>query len=233
MQDGIIKGTGNSRYLKSISNFLQQYPTYQDFVAALVAGTLPIDLNGINETGWDQLGTALNKANLLSDETAAALGLESDAVPDDALNAIQSFLNENVFRRTLINSYTISSSVKSVAFVPSDLGVYKKYLLQIIPPEESEELDGRIEINGTNATYSSGSVFSSGGSNRQFYITGFSTKYVVMFLEKAATGDITEVYCCDPLVLSGWHATASPISRVNLTMRNGIGTVVNLFRLED
>ena len=71
MQDGIIKGTGNSRYLKSISNFLQQYPTYQDFVAALVAGTLPIDLNGINETGWDQLGTALNKANLLSDETAA------------------------------------------------------------------------------------------------------------------------------------------------------------------
>ena len=84
MQDGIIKGTGNSRYLKSISNFLTQYPTYQDFVAALVAGTLPIDLNGINETGWDQLGTALNKANLLSDETAAALGLPNTAVPDDA-----------------------------------------------------------------------------------------------------------------------------------------------------
>lgn len=84
MQDGIIKGTGNSRYLKSISNFLTQYPTYQDFVAALVAGTLPIDLNGINETGWDQLGTALNKANLLSDETATALGLSNTAVPDDA-----------------------------------------------------------------------------------------------------------------------------------------------------
>lgn len=84
MQNGIIKGIGNSRYLKSISNFLQQYPTYQDFVAALVAGTLPIDLNGINETGWDQLGTALNKANLLSDETAAALGLPNTAVPDDA-----------------------------------------------------------------------------------------------------------------------------------------------------
>ena len=88
MQDGIIKGTGNSRYLKSISNFLQQYPTYQDFVAALVAGTLPIDLNGINETGWDQLGTALNKANLLSDETAEALGLTSEAVPDDAFGAL-------------------------------------------------------------------------------------------------------------------------------------------------
>ena len=88
MQDGIIKGTGNSRYLKSISNFLQQYPTYQDFVAALVAGTLPIDLNGINETGWDQLGTALNKANLLSDETAALLGLPNTAVPDDAFQLV-------------------------------------------------------------------------------------------------------------------------------------------------
>lgn len=88
MQDGIIKGTGNSRYLKSISNFLTQYPTYQDFAAALVAGTLPIDLNGINETGWDQIGTALNKANLLSDETAGLMGLPNTAVPDDAFGAL-------------------------------------------------------------------------------------------------------------------------------------------------
>lgn len=87
MQDGIIKGTGNSRYLKSIADFLTQYPTYNDFAAALAAGTLPIDLNGINETGWDQLGTALNKTNLLSDETATALGLTSEAVPDDAWKA--------------------------------------------------------------------------------------------------------------------------------------------------
>lgn len=92
MQDGIIKGTGNSRYLKSISNFLTQYPTYQDFAAALVAGTLPIDLNGINETGWDQLGTALNKSNLLSDETAAAMGLPNTAVPDDVLEKLSDSL---------------------------------------------------------------------------------------------------------------------------------------------
>lgn len=83
MQDGIIKGTGNSRYLRSIENFLEQYPTYQDFVAALVAGTLPIDLNGINESGWDLLGTALNKENLLSDESIQRAGLGSSAVPND------------------------------------------------------------------------------------------------------------------------------------------------------
>lgn len=38
MQDGIMKGTGNSRYLKSIADFLTQYPTYQEFAAALAAG---------------------------------------------------------------------------------------------------------------------------------------------------------------------------------------------------
>jgi len=83
MQDSIIKGTGNSRYLKSIAAFLTQYPTYADFAAALAAGTLPVELNGINEEGFQQLGTALNKENLLQDNTAAIYGLGTDAVPDD------------------------------------------------------------------------------------------------------------------------------------------------------
>lgn len=92
MQDGIIKGTGNSRYLKSISEFLTQYPTYNDFAAALAAGTLPIDLNGINPTGWDQQGTPLNKENLLSDETCELLGITQTSVPDDAFLKISKFL---------------------------------------------------------------------------------------------------------------------------------------------
>lgn len=83
MQDSIIKGTGNSRYLKSVAAFLTQYPTYADFAAALAAGTLPVELNGINEEGFQQLGTALNKENLLRDNTAALYGLGTDAVPDD------------------------------------------------------------------------------------------------------------------------------------------------------
>lgn len=85
MTNSQIKGTGDSRYLKSISTFLTQYPTYADFAAALVAGTLPIDLNGINASGFDVIGTPLNKATLLSDTTAAALGLTGDPTPDDAL----------------------------------------------------------------------------------------------------------------------------------------------------
>lgn len=70
MRDSIIKNTGNSRYLKSA---ISAATTWEQFRAALIAGTLPIDLNGINTAGWQQVGDALNKANLLSDATVAAL----------------------------------------------------------------------------------------------------------------------------------------------------------------
>lgn len=95
MQDGIIAGNGNSRYLKTVAAALSLYPTYQDFMAALIAGTFPIDLNGINEAGWSQLGTALNKANLLTDATATAIGLKSSATPNTAINQLNSKINTN------------------------------------------------------------------------------------------------------------------------------------------
>lgn len=85
MKDAIALGTGNSRYLKSVSGFASLYPTYDSFAAALVAGTLPVDLNGINPDGWAQLGTALDKAHLLTDATAALMGLGSEATVNDAL----------------------------------------------------------------------------------------------------------------------------------------------------
>lgn len=88
MNDALIKGTGNSRYLKSVENFLTLYPSYEAFASALVAGTLPVDFNGINTAGWHQLGTALNKANLLRDTTAAQFGLGVDAVPNDILSFV-------------------------------------------------------------------------------------------------------------------------------------------------
>lgn len=77
MQDGIIKGTGNSRYLKSVSNFLNLYPNYEAFAQALVNGTLPIDLNGINTDGWRQLGTLLDTNTLLAQSVATYLGLDA------------------------------------------------------------------------------------------------------------------------------------------------------------
>jgi len=90
MTDLVIKGTGNSRYLKSVSNFMTLYPTYADFVSALVAGTLPIDFNGINAAGIQTQGTPLNKANLLTDATATKYGQGSSATVNSILNAIPS-----------------------------------------------------------------------------------------------------------------------------------------------
>jgi hypothetical protein len=88
MTDGIIKGNGNSRYLKTVADALTLYPTYEDFMTALVAGTLPVDFNGINADGWSQIGAALNKANLLTDAMAAKYGLGAAAVPNDMWNAL-------------------------------------------------------------------------------------------------------------------------------------------------
>ena len=89
MQNSVIKGEGNSRYLKSVANFLTLYPTYTDFVAALVAGTLPVDFNGINASGFTTVGTPINKSTLLSDATATAIGLTGDPTVDDALKELQ------------------------------------------------------------------------------------------------------------------------------------------------
>lgn len=88
MQDFKSKGTGNSRYLKSVSDFLTRYPSYEDFAQALVSGTLPIDLNGINPSGIDSLGTPYNVASVLQNSTCTKLGIPTTSTPNDAFNAI-------------------------------------------------------------------------------------------------------------------------------------------------
>lgn len=93
MQDGIMNETGNSRYLRSIAGFLQAYPNYEAFARALIAGELPIDLNGINPDGWAQLGTPLNKSNLLTDATAALADLGPEATPNEMFAAIVEKVN--------------------------------------------------------------------------------------------------------------------------------------------
>lgn len=88
MQDMTLRGTGNSRFLKSVENFKTLFPTYDDFAAALVSGTLPVDFNGINREGILRAGTPINTLTLLQNETAAMLGLGSDAVPNDAFEFV-------------------------------------------------------------------------------------------------------------------------------------------------
>lgn len=58
---------------------------------AMVAGIFPVDFNGINKDGWTQLGTLLNKANLLSDTVISTLGLSTgvNSTPNDCIVVAQ------------------------------------------------------------------------------------------------------------------------------------------------
>lgn len=93
MKDGIIKGSGNSRYLRTVANALTLYPNYESFIAALIQGTFPIDLNGINSSGWSTVGTKLNKASLLTDSLCSALGLSTAATPNQAMDKLRQLIN--------------------------------------------------------------------------------------------------------------------------------------------
>lgn len=79
------------------------YPTYEDFLQAMIAGTFPVDFNGINKDGWTKLGTPLNKANLLSDTVISTLGLFTGAnsTPNDAFNVLANVGNVHVWRKTV------------------------------------------------------------------------------------------------------------------------------------
>lgn len=88
MQDAIAKGEGNSRYLKAPSDLLTQCPNFEALIDALVAGRFLVDLNGINPEGWAQLGTPLDKANILTDATAALVGLGPEATPNEMFAAL-------------------------------------------------------------------------------------------------------------------------------------------------
>ena len=110
MTDGVIKGTGNSRFLKGPPNAKTLYPTFDAFMDAYVAGTLPFDLNGINPSGWEQEGTPLNKANLLSDTTATSLSLPAENA--NVNNAFMALLNKDseVLKKASRGSAVFTSS---------------------------------------------------------------------------------------------------------------------------
>lgn len=111
MKDFVPLGSGNSRFLKTVNNAKTLYPTYDAFLNALVDGTLPIDLNGINSAGVAQMGTALNKANLLTDATAAALGLTGDPTVNDALGYLADVTNWHVWeKRSTVYSPVIQNT---------------------------------------------------------------------------------------------------------------------------
>lgn len=93
MTDTIIKGSGNSRTLKTVPNIKALVSDLDDLLDLFVAG-FPIDLLGPNPEGCEVVGDSLGKAELLKDDTAALFGLTSDAVPDEVLAAIRPLITQ-------------------------------------------------------------------------------------------------------------------------------------------
>lgn len=172
MQDAIIKGIGNSRYLKTVGEALSLYPTYEDFMQAMVAGIFPVDFNGINKDGWTQQGTLLNKANLLSDTVISTLGLSTgaDSTPNDAFNVLANIGNVHVWRKTVATdegipevpevppSYELGEAQTQYFIRDKDRG---KAITMLYSNSVSVSYDGRVSlvspssvvITTTNTTY--------------------------------------------------------------------------------
>lgn len=131
MIDSVLKGTGNSRFLKSA---VPAGTSWADALAMLQAGTFPIDFNGINTEGFQQVGTPLNKANLLKDATAAQIGLPPSTTPDGMFQALSKTGDLHVWRKTVTTAqeipagYTLgdAQSIRLVLFAASS-GVTVRY----------------------------------------------------------------------------------------------------------
>lgn len=85
MKDTVIKGNGKSRSIKAPTDMPT---TFEEWRTQLLAGTATLDI-GLNAAGCDVVGTAMSKANLLSDTTKSALELSgNDPTVNDALYAL-------------------------------------------------------------------------------------------------------------------------------------------------
>lgn len=93
MVDTIIKGTGNSRSIKTVPNIKAMISSLDDLLDLFIDG-FPVDIGPLNPTGVQVKGTDLTKANLLTDETAALYGKTGAAVPDEIFSVIAPYLSK-------------------------------------------------------------------------------------------------------------------------------------------
>lgn len=154
MIDSVLKGTGNSRFLKSA---VPAGTSWADALAMLQAGTFPIDFNGINTEGFQQVGTPLNKANLLKDATAAQIGLPPSTTPDGMFQALGNTGELHVWRKTVVTkvpvpevpgSYTLGDAqrlyVATRTFANSN---YESYIEGVLASNAiTIDLDGKVTL---------------------------------------------------------------------------------------
>lgn len=105
MDDSIISRTGNSKILMGPANFAEMFPTWEAFRDAFAASGVPTDIL-TNPSGYEKLGAPLNAATLLKNTTAALVGLDGSAVPDDMLYALawKAFKGTNLIALTVLDA---------------------------------------------------------------------------------------------------------------------------------
>lgn len=131
MKDTIIKGDGTSRTVKAPASMPE---TFEEWREQLLAGSATLDI-GLNAAGCDVVGTALNKGNMLTDATAAALELSgTDPTVNEALYALSQkgspaevrVMGDTGTTVTMTrNSKTLSATVASTGYAtlyPTELG---------------------------------------------------------------------------------------------------------------
>lgn len=86
MKNTTIKGTGNSRWLKTS---LPAGTTWEQVLTLLRSGQFPVDITGLNTEGVQAAGTALDKETLLRDAICDRLGLDKEGtVPSDVFELL-------------------------------------------------------------------------------------------------------------------------------------------------
>lgn len=190
MTDGIIKGTGNSRYLKSVANVMSLYPEYTDFLRALAEGTFPVDLYGINAGGWQVRGNDINKASLLKDATASLYGKGTTATVDDILAAIRPLITTaqstaNAAPKIATGTYAgtgDTSKVLSLSFTARFLFVGARGeadgILSVVSAGESVSIDNNNGSKGVKVSVSGTKVTISGNSNNVFAFNYSGFRYM-------------------------------------------------------
>lgn len=158
MVDSVIAGTGNSRYLRTS---LSASTTWEDALTMLRAGTFPIDLAGINQAGFTTLGTALNSATLLKSAVITALGLDADATPSDAWDAVIALISEKADADSTVTSVAYNSATHKLT-VTID-GVTTDVVTITPPPVNSVNTKtGDVVLGSGDIAYSDSATYPSG-----------------------------------------------------------------------
>lgn len=144
MKDLVTNGNGNSRFLRSA---IPAGTTWEEALALFRAGQFPIDLNGLNQAGISQAGSAYSKANVLPDALCNSLGITSStAEPKDAWNAL--------LQKTNTVQANLTSFINNDFPQPSKQGVARPNLLEnwYFYGGGSQNGNGRFPINQREAT---------------------------------------------------------------------------------